>query len=51
MEHRGTIRLICAVAGIVLAFLWLFSVKISGFAAPDWVPPSSVVALAVAVLL
>ena len=48
---RSLLRWACIIAAAVFAFLWLFSVTVSGFSAPDWVPPASIVALAVAVVL
>jgi hypothetical protein len=42
---------VCVIAALVLALVWLLSVVTSGFAAPSWVAPASVLALALAVLL
>lgn len=47
---RGLVRLLLVIFAIALAVLWLFAVLV-GFAVPNWAPPTSVLALAVAVLL
>jgi hypothetical protein len=47
---RPLIRLLLAVLAMVLAVVWLLA-GIVPFAAPAWIPPSSVIALAVAMLL
>lgn len=48
---RALLRWICVIAGLILALLWLLAVVVAGFSAPAWVPPSAVVALAVAMVL
>ena len=47
---RALIRLLLTVLGLVLAAVWLLAVIVP-FTAPVWIPPSSVLALAVALLL
>jgi hypothetical protein len=47
---RPLIRLLLVILGLVLAVVWLLAGVIP-FTAPAWVPPSSVIALAVAMLL
>ena len=47
---RATLRWICVIAGLVLAVLWLVTV-LAGGPGLDWVPPSSVVALSLALAL
>jgi hypothetical protein len=47
---RALIRLLLVILGLVLAAVWLLA-GIIPFAAPAWIPPSSVIALAVAMLL
>ena len=47
---RSLVRLLLVLFAIVLAVLWLFAV-LTGFTVPDWAPPTSVLALGVAVLL
>lgn len=44
---RSLIRLLLVLLAIVLAVLWLVAV----FPVPQWMPPASVIALGVAVLL
>jgi len=41
---RDLAALLCATVGLALAVLWLFAETVQGFAIPAWVPPSSVVA-------
>lgn len=47
---RSLVRLLLVLFAIALAVLWLFAAVI-GFAVPPWAPPTSVLALAIAVLL
>ena len=47
---RALIRLLLVVVALVLAAVWLLAV-LAPFAAPGWLLPSSVIALAVACLL
>jgi hypothetical protein len=47
---RGLLRWICVVVGLVLAFLWLYT-EVTGGAVVGWVPPASVIALALAAAL
>jgi len=47
---RALIRLLLVLFAVALAVLWLFAVTV-GFAIPAWAPPTSVLALGVAVLL
>lgn len=51
MPDRAFFRWICVIAGLILALAWLLSATVAGFAAPSWVAPSAVVALAVAMVL
>jgi hypothetical protein len=48
---RALIRWICIIAAIILAFAWLLSALATGFAAPSWVAPASVVALCAAIAI
>ena len=48
---RTLLRWICVIAGLILALVWLLAVVATGFSVPPWVPPSAVVALAVAMVL
>jgi hypothetical protein len=47
---RGTLRWILLIAALILAGLWLFTVLLSD-PSVAWVPPGSVLTLAVAVAL
>jgi uncharacterized membrane protein YesL len=47
---RGTLRWLAAIAGLVLAGLWLILV-LTGSPVLGWVPPSAAVALGVALCL
>jgi hypothetical protein len=47
---RALIRLLLVILALVLAVTWLLA-GIVPFTAPAWMPPSSVIALAVAMLL
>jgi hypothetical protein len=47
---RPLIRLLLTVLALVLAAVWLLAVTVP-FAAPAWIPPSGLTALAVAALL
>ena len=48
---RGLIRWTCVVAAVILAVVWLLSALATGFAAPSWVAPASVVALCAAIAI
>jgi hypothetical protein len=48
---RALIRWILIIAAIVLAALWLIGALGTGFIIPAWVPPVSVLCLAVAVAM
>ena len=48
---RTLLRWACVIAAIVLAFIWLLSETVTGFSAPGWIAPASVVALCLAVVI
>lgn len=47
---RVFFRWLCAIAGLVLAGIWLI-MTVTGGPVLDWIPPASVLALGVAVAL
>jgi hypothetical protein len=51
VRGRGLLRWVCVATALVLSVIWLLAAAGGGFSAPVWVPPGSVVALAVAVAL
>jgi hypothetical protein len=51
MLDRGFFRWACVVAALLFAVVWLLAAAGAGFAAPGWVGPAGLLALAVAVAL
>jgi hypothetical protein len=48
---RNLLRWVLIVAALVFGALWFISVVASGFTIPDWVPPTGLLCLAVAVAM
>jgi hypothetical protein len=51
MLDRSFFRWVCIIAALLLALIWLLSVASTGFSVPSWVPPSGLLALALAVAI
>jgi hypothetical protein len=45
------LRWVLATAALVLAAIWWLSVIVGGLSAPDWVPPTALLALALAAVI
>ena len=55
MAERGwtyqVLKWVIAAAALVFAAIWFLSAVAGGFTSPDWVPPTGLLLLAVAVLI
>jgi hypothetical protein len=51
MKPLDALRWLLALTALVLAVIWWLSVVVGGFSAPDWVPPTALLALALAAVI